>query len=82
MYNSGVLPLGLKPADAGSADERPGVARRAGGAAADAALHALEPVAILLPIPLALCLLVHGLLGAPLYTALLLHAHRGPARSG
>jgi hypothetical protein len=39
-------------------------------------------VAILLPIPLALCLLVHGLLGAPLYTALLLHAHRGPARSG
>jgi len=31
-------------------------------------------LAILLPIPLALCLLVHGLLGAPLYTALLLHA--------
>jgi hypothetical protein len=29
---------------------------------------------IVLPIPLALSLLVHGLLGAPLYTALLLQA--------
>jgi len=73
-YTGGALPLGLG---------QPVLAALMNGLVSLGALAALlvtrhyalrSLLAILLPIPLALCLLVYGLLGAPLYTALLLQA--------
>jgi hypothetical protein len=73
-YNGAVLPLGLN---------QPLLAALMNGLVSLGALAALlltrrysltSLLVIVLPIPLALTLLVHGLLGAPLYTALLLDA--------
>jgi hypothetical protein len=73
-YSNGALPLGLA---------QPLLAALMNGLVSLGALAALlltrrysvtSLLGIVLPIPLALSLLVHGLLGAPLYTALLLQA--------
>jgi hypothetical protein len=73
-YSNGALPLGLA---------QPLLAALMNGLVSLGALAALlltrrysvtSLLGIVVPIPLALSLLVHGLLGAPLYTALLLQA--------